>query len=115
MAYMNQETKALKAPKIKAILTKYGVKGSLAVRDHSMLALNIQRGKLDFGDTYCQVNTYHTDSHYSGKVKKFFHEVLKVMNEGNYDNSQPQYDYFDKGFYVRINVGKWDKPYVLEK
>ena len=114
MAYMNQATKAAKAPKIKAILTKYGVKGSLAVGNHSTLVLNIRSGSLDFGDTYCQVNVYHTDSQYEGRVKKFFREVLNVMNEGNYDRSDIQTDYFDLGFYVSINVGRWNKPYVLE-
>ena len=114
MAYMNQETKAAKAPKIKDILKKYGVKGSLAVGNHSTLVLNIRSGSLDFGDTYCQVNVYHTDSHYQGRVKKFFREVLNVMNEGNYDRSDIQTDYFDCGFYVSINVGRWNKPYVLE-
>lgn len=112
MAYMNQETKAAKAPHIKAILKKYGMKGSLAVRNHSTLVLNLKSGRLDFGGDYIQVNVYHTDSHYQGRVKKFLREVLDVMNEGNYDNSQPEVDYFDKGFYVSISVGKWDRPYV---
>ena len=114
MAYMDQETKAAKAPKIKTILKKYGVKGSLAVRNHSTLVLNIHSGRLDFGEVDIDVNVYHTDSHYTGKVRKFFREVLDVMNEGNYDNSQIEYDIFDRGYYVDIRVGRWNKPYVLE-
>ena len=114
MAFMNQATKALKAPKVKSVLKKYGVRGSLAVCNHSTLVLNIRSGRLDFGDNVIDVNVYHTDSHYEGKVRKFFREVLDVMNEGNYDNSQSQFDYFDKGFYVDIRVGRWNKPYVLE-
>jgi len=113
MAYMNQATKAAKAPKIKAVLKKYGVKGSLSVRHHSTLVLTIQSGTMDFGGSDVQVNVYHTDSHYQGRVKKFFREVLNIMNEGNYDRSDIQTDYFDRGFYVDINVGRWNKPYVL--
>lgn len=135
MAYMDQATKAAKAPKIKAILAKYGVKGSLAVRHHSTLVLNIKSGKLDFignhnktkatlyapGDYHrdheakhsIQVNVYHTDRHYTGTVKKFFREVLDVMNDGNHNRSDIQTDYFDVGWYVDIKVGKWNKPYVL--
>jgi hypothetical protein len=112
MAYMNQETKAAKAPRVKAILQKYGMKGSLAVRNHSTLVLNLRSGKLDFGGDDVDINVYHTDSHYQGRVKKFLREVLDVMNEGNYDRSQPEVDYFDRGFYVDIRVGKWNKPYV---
>ena len=48
MAYFNQERKAQKAPAIKAILKKYGVKGSLAVRNHSTFVLNVKSGSIDF-------------------------------------------------------------------
>ena len=48
MAYMSQETKAKIAPVVKEILKKYKVKGSLAVRNHSTLVLNIKQGPIDF-------------------------------------------------------------------
>lgn len=122
MAYMSQERKSQIAPKVKAVLNKYGVKGSLSVQHHSGLCLTLKSGKIDFqkdcllSDFHYQVNTYHTDSHYQGISKKFFAEVLNAMNDGNWDNSEPQVDYFDKGWYVYINLGKWNKPYeVTEK
>jgi hypothetical protein len=36
------------------------------------------------------------------------------MNDGNYDNSDIQSDYFSVGWYIDVNVGKWDKPYTVE-
>ena len=48
MAYMSQEKKAKIAPVVKAVLKKYKVKGSLAVRNHSTLVLNIKSGSIDF-------------------------------------------------------------------
>ena len=54
MAYMNQERKQQRAPIIKSILKKYGVKGSLAVRNHSTLVLNIKSGKIDFVENYIE-------------------------------------------------------------
>ena len=48
MAYFNQERKKAMAPKIKEILKKYGLKGSLAVRHHSTVVLNIRSGEIDF-------------------------------------------------------------------
>jgi len=30
-----------------------------------------------------------------------------------YDNSDAMTDYFDTAYYMDINVGQWDKPYVL--
>lgn len=135
MAYMSQERKAQIAPAVKAILKRYGVKGSLAVRHHSTLVLNIKSGKLDFigdyydnsakrgfpaygGDRreqYIQVNPYHFGAHFKDRViLKFLDEVLRAMNVGNHDNSDIQTDYFDVGWYVKINIGQWNKPYVLE-
>lgn len=132
MAYVSQELKAKLAPTIKAICKKYGVKASLAVRHHSTLALNIKEGSIDFignyNDTiadrdptgnrhintaskYIQVNTYWYHEHFSGKAKKFLEEVITAMNNGNHDRSDIQTDYFDVGWYVDVNVGRWDKPY----
>jgi len=132
MAYMSQEKKAAIAPVVKAILKKYKVKGSLAVRHHSTLVLNIKSGALDFignfnavadtrtgrvehAETYLQVNPYWAHEHYSGKVKQFVTEVLAAMNVGNHDRSDSQSDYFDVGWYVDVNVGQWDKPYQFTK
>lgn len=134
MAYMSQEKKAALAPRIKAILKKYGVKGSLAVRGHSTLVLNLKSGKIDFignsnrvcGENhyqvsrgfkpnttgYDQVNPYWYQDHYDGKAKAFLKEILAVMNDGNHDRSDIQTDYFDVGWYVDINIGKWNKPYI---
>ena len=140
MAYFNQERKQERAPAIKAILKKYGVKGSLAVRNHSTFVLNIKSGSVDFIENYIKtdadkhygnkmdqnqidylrknkavdVNPYWFQEHYSGKALSFLKEVFKAMNSGNHDNSDIQSDYFDVGWYVGVNIGQWNKPYELE-
>jgi hypothetical protein len=136
MAYINQASKQSLAPKIKAICKKYGVKATLAIRNHSTLVLNVKSGAIDFigngNDTcskdpyqagrgfapntsgYEQVNPYHYGSHYSGKAKKFLQEVLAEMKGADwYDNSDAQTDYFDTAYYVDVNIGKWNQPYAL--
>ena len=136
MAYMSQEKKVKIAPKIKAILAKYKVKGSLAVRNHMTLCLNLKSGSIDFiansnkvcsnnhyqvasgfkpsTSGYDQVNPYHFKDHYDGKALAFMQEVFAAMNDGNHDRSDIQSDYFDVGWYVDVNIGKWDKQYILE-
>lgn len=136
MAYINQEEKAQIAAKVKLVLSKFKVKASLSINHHSTLVLNVKSGPLDFIKNhneaianynqlvgyqrtpanvvdYFDVNTYHTDTTYTGKVRDFFKEVLVAMNDLNYDNSDIQSDYFDVGYYVRINIGKYEKPYEL--
>ena len=121
MAYMNQEKKKALAPKIKEVLKKYKVKGTLAVKNHSTLVLNIQSGELDFignsnsADNYIQVNVYWINDRYSGECKSFLNEVKDAMMVGNHDNSDIMTDFFDVGFYIDINIGRYDKPYVFKK
>jgi len=126
MAYMSQEKKAKIAPAVKAICKKYGVKASLAVSNHSTLVLNVTQGPIDFvnefgfGSEYAkqfgiQVNPYWYHEHFTGKSKEFLTEVITAMNVGNHDRSDIQSDYFDVGWYVDVNIGKWNKPYALEK
>jgi hypothetical protein len=43
MAFMNQERKAKLAPAVKAVLKRYGVKGTLSTERHS-ISLNIKSG-----------------------------------------------------------------------
>ena len=136
MAYMNQQRKAEIAPVLKAICKKYGVKASVAVRNHSVLVLNIKSGPIDFignlnkvcsvapgADRYgpyraavgsIDVNPYHYRDHFDGKALAFLSAILPAMNTGNHDNSDIQSDYFDVGWYVDVNIGAWNKPYILE-
>jgi len=134
MAYMSQEKKALLSPKIKSILKKYNVKGSISVRRHMSLVVTIKSGKIDFFDKdnvkqeqvysgrnydddsgYMQVNEFHYQKHFSGQALKFLSELVPAMMVGNHDNSDIMTDYFDVGWYIEINIGNWDKPYILEK
>ena len=133
MSYMNQEKKAELATGIKAVLKKYGVKGTIGVRHHSVLVVNLKGGKQDiignwfqnatkYDSTdrygveinrpeYLDVNHFWIGEHYTGEVKEFLTELKGAMNVGNYDNSDIQSDYFSVGWYIDINVGKWNKPY----
>lgn len=140
MAYVSQEKKAGLAPTIKAIMKKYSVKGTLSVRSHSCLVLNVKSGSIDFVDNFIKtdaatrhgnkmdqkqidylrakncldVNTYWCHEHFSGKAQSFLTEMKAAM-EGpeffNHDDSQS--DYFSRSHYIDINIGQWDKPYQL--
>ena len=126
MAYVSQEMKKELAPQIKAVLKKYGMKGTVAVRHHSSLVCNIKSGKLDvlgalpvgeYGPRdYVQVNPYWIEENYDdAKVVAFLSELKEAMEGPNFfchDDSMT--DYFHRSHYVDINVGQFDKPYILE-
>jgi hypothetical protein len=135
MAWMNQERKAPLVAAAKKVLKKYGVKATFST-SNSSISCNIKSGPLDFISNYnktagsqyshsavgfyaatteIDVNVYHYDKHFDGKCRKFLGELIKALNVGNHDNSDIQTDYFDVGWYVNVHVGKWNKPYVLER
>jgi hypothetical protein len=121
MAYVSQEDKKALAPAIKKVLSKYGMKGSISIRHHSTLQVTLQSGSIDFkdyshGDGYIQVNTYWIESHYQGKAQKFLTELLAAMKGPNYFcDDDAMTDYFSRSHYTDINVGRWNKPYFLQK
>lgn len=43
-----------------------------------------------------------------------FKRVCEIINHYNYDDSDSQTDYFDVNFYLHLNIGQWNKPYILE-
>ena len=113
MAYMSQEKKKTLAPAIKSVLKEYNMKGSIGVHNHSTLIVNLKEGVIDFGSKNDSVNTYWIDSHYTGIAQQFLNELKDAMMDGNHNNSDIMTDYFDVGWYVEINVGKWNKEYNL--
>lgn len=133
MAYMSQEKKKALAPSIKAVLKKYGMKGTIAVNHYSTLVVNIREGKLDVLENweqvqakawrpedeklkkpdYLDVNPYCIVDQYTGEIKDFLLELKAAMMAGNHDNSDIMTDYFDVGWYIDINIGNWEKPYKI--
>ena len=67
MAYVSQEDKKKLAPQIKAVLKKYGMKGTLAIRHHSSLVCKIKEGDLDIigAKNESMVNSRHYDTQYN--------------------------------------------------
>ena len=141
MAYMNQERKREKAAAIKELLkTKYvdyKIKHSMGVYHHSTLVFTLFSSTIDFakilGDrekrnhdrnfpyneynpsSYWTINEYHLEEYLDGKLLQLFKDIHKIMMEGNHNNSDTMTDYFDVGWYTSINIGRWDKPYILVK
>lgn len=142
MAYVSPEMKAKLSPNIKAICKKYGIKATLAVRNHMTLVLNIKQGEIDFIENliktdaekhygqpmdesrvkylreqkYLDVNTSWAHEHFSGKAKQFLTEMISAMKGPDFfDHTDAQTDYFHCSHYVDIKIGKWDKPYALVK
>ena len=99
------------------------MKGTLSVDNYSTLRLTLQSGPIDFkyvskdGDTIRNINEYWYKDHFKDNAKAlaFLSDVIPAMNIGNHDNSDIMTDYFDVGWYVSVNLGRWDKPYIVSE
>ena len=124
-------------------MKKYGRKGSICVRHHSSLVVNIKSGILDlvgasnrhrieeakrrgnepYIDNYIQVNENYVSDWMKAigesKIAKFYDELVAAMKGVGsqsvewYNNSDIMTDYFDRAYYIDINVGQWNKPYEV--
>jgi hypothetical protein len=112
MAYMNAERKKIIAANLKPVLKKYGMKGTLRVRNHIAIVLTLQSGPINFLNRD-QINPYWFHEHFEGVAKQFLTEAFAALKSaGYYNNSDASIDYFDVSYYYDISIGKYNKPYV---
>ena len=90
--------------------------------------VSILQGDVDFSENlhngYCQVNHYWIKDHWKDaeacealiKINEIMHNAPgRAGGKKFYDNSDAMTDYFDTAFYTHLNIGAWNKNYVLVK
>lgn len=124
MAYMNQERKASIAEALKNVVP-VSWKYSLAVRNHSTIVMTVRSAPVDIiaaaltgGEgkraNHITINPYWVASHFrDGEVRNDLVAILAALNGGNHDRSDITTDYFDVGWYVHLQIGTWNKPFIV--
>lgn len=110
MAFVSQDLKKRLTPGIKNVLNAYGMKGSISVDNHSTLVVTVTSGDIDF-PPHNNINEYWIKDNHEGIQRDFLLDLKEAMMVGNWDNSDSQSDYFDKGWYISIRIGSWNKLY----
>ena len=129
MAFISQQDKKTLAPAIKAVFKKYGLKGTIAIKNHMTLCANVSAGRLDLlgaaaavsslrSNGYYQANAYRpTNQKYKDiniDIFNFYEELKKAMRGSIwFDKSDIMTDYFHTAYFIDINIGQWNKPYKL--
>lgn len=49
------------------------------------------------------------------KGHNLLRRVVKIVDQYNYNDSDPQSDYCDVNFHLDLQLGKWDKPFIQEE
>ena len=126
MAYIGKEDVKAIREELKATFPKF--KFGVRKRDWNQVTVTVKEGPTDFSscfrgdDGYAQINQYHTQMF--GEHQAFFDAIHKIIKtapikgegywkgKGWYDKSDAMTDYFDTAYYISMNVGEWNKPYV---
>jgi len=131
MAYVSTETTKRVRGELKQAYPN--LKFSVSKKDGT-LRVRIMSGDIDFRDIwedipqskqywkrfnypkphfegYVDINTYHPDS-YNPKYTDLFKGIIDIMKGDEwFDKSEPQIDYFNTAYYMKLSVGKWNKDY----
>jgi hypothetical protein len=123
---MNQEKKAKIAALLKEVMPK-GYKYSLSVDNYTTIILTIAAAPIDLVkiavekagyhalDGHVQLNSHHLAKHFEKtEVADLFKKIEAAMYGADYhDNSNIMIDYHDTAYYVNVNLGKWNKPFLV--
>jgi len=71
-----------------------------------------------FNGQRAQLNHYHIGEKCNGyfltpEAVTFLQRVSDIGNEKNWDESDPQTDYFNCNYYFDLEVGQWNKPFMV--
>lgn len=96
------------------------IKFSVRNANKTALEVNILRSPYDFipeefrNKDCIDVNYYWLNQ--SGlNNQDVLQKIVDICMEGNHDNSDVMCDYFDVGWYFRLGIGQWGKPYEVKQ
>jgi hypothetical protein len=88
------------------------VKFSVTKRHYNSMSISILSSPYDLtNEQHEQVNQWRIDEWHEGKAKEILTKVYEVSSEGITYRETGDYG-TQPDFYVSINIGKWDKPYI---
>lgn len=128
MAYVSKEKKQKIAAALKTVMPK-GWRWSLAINHGSIASAPVdlmaeamrvyndsyradRDGKMTAPATHMQADC--SPEMYFDSSLDLFRAIRAALNIDNYDNSDIHTDYFDVGHYTHINIGRWNKPFVVK-
>jgi hypothetical protein len=138
MAYIDQAKKAGIAAELKKCMPD-GWKYTLSIRHHTEIVMTIMAAPADIigeldrtakaaaerrGHSFSPIQNGHVQlgfvpSHIehqfpaNSAIYPVLENALRALKSaGWYDRSDAQVDYFDTAYYYRIDIGRWNKPFV---
>ena len=120
MAYMDQEIKSKIAVQEAPLLKKYGLKGTFKTEKRA-ITLVLRSGIVDFGPrdaSFRGDETARENKWGSDEIKLQALEILSELDTAMrlpsyFDKTDTYSDYFHTSYYYYVQVGEWNKGYIL--
>jgi hypothetical protein len=88
------------------------IKFSVTKRDWNGVSISIMQSPYDLTEKqHEQVNQYRINDWYEGKPKEILSKIYQIANLGVSYRETGDYG-TQPDFYVSINIGQWNKPYI---
>lgn len=135
MAFMDQQTKARISAELKKVMPS-GWKYSLSVQHHSKITMTVTAAPADiigelnavrqenaqlFGRDFHPITDGHADLSYcsdaafptGSAIYPVIETALQALKSADWFNrSDSTTDYFNVAYYIGLQIGRWDKPFV---
>ena len=121
MPYISKDQVKVKREALKKALPGY--KLSITTDNYSGIKVVIQRGPVDFGVSYAQLNE---NIDYNNRWDRDLGEyvsnpaianvlsiIMPILNDGMRDGHQDSDYGYVPDYYTWVHIGQWDKPYEL--
>jgi hypothetical protein len=59
-----------------------------------------------------QINQYWFNEHHPAETARIIEHALAIISKTHWDKSDAMTDYFHCAFYIHMEIGTWEKPYV---
>jgi hypothetical protein len=103
MAYISAKSTRMIKKALKETFPEFTF--SVRNEDHTSVGVTIKSGPTDFG--------YHLQNYENSELLTKMLYIINTSGEDeNFDKSDSMTDYFHVGYYVHMEVGTWEKPFV---
>jgi len=124
MAYVSKEKAKEIKEGVKAWSKKYNFRTSVRVEHHSGIRVVVREGDHPYFDCNISINCRGNyvripkgdigfEKFIESTGQEMWLELQAILSKGNWDRSDLMQDYFDIGWYTYIDIGAWDKPYIM--
>ena len=93
-------------------------KFSITRKDYNSITVALMEAPFEAipqGDSYAARYGHMQNAEKFGteEARQILSDIGRFGNSYNYDHSDAMTDYFDRGFYLWLQIGKWNKPFAV--